>query len=43
MNADVGIADDGFLQNASDAQVAQAVLDWKAMGIDTVRVFAKWD
>lgn len=38
----VGIADDGEMLKGSDAQVNEIAQRWKAMGVDTVRIFARW-
>jgi hypothetical protein len=38
----VGIADDGVLLGGSDAEISADVAKWQSMGVDTVRVFARW-
>jgi hypothetical protein len=39
---DVGIADDRVLFEGSDAEAFQAVVEYRALGIDTVRIHARW-
>lgn len=41
-NLDVGIADDRVLLDGSDGEVQDAVDAWKLLGIDTVRIQARW-
>lgn len=38
----IGVADDGILVEGSNQQVDTAIAQWKAAGVDTVRVFARW-
>jgi beta-glucosidase/6-phospho-beta-glucosidase/beta-galactosidase len=40
---ETGIADDAAVLEASDpARAAQTVADWRAIGVDNVRLFAQW-
>jgi hypothetical protein len=39
---DVGIADDRVLQEGTPEEALAAVLAWKALGIDSVRIQARW-
>ena len=39
---DTGIADDRVLLGGTDSQALGAVIAWKALGIDTVRIQARW-
>lgn len=39
---EVGMADDRVLLNGSDAEVSSTVSAWKSMGVDSVRIFARW-
>jgi hypothetical protein len=42
-NLEVGIADDAaVLENPDPARAAQTVAEWRAAGIDNVRLFAQW-
>ena len=40
--AEVGIADDGAIMHASDLEAFANVTEWKKIGIDTVRIHARW-
>jgi hypothetical protein len=39
---DVGIADDRVLFDGSELEAVQAVNEYKALGVDTVRIHARW-
>jgi hypothetical protein len=39
---DVGIADDRVLVHGTDAEASAAVAEWSALGVDVVRVHARW-
>ena len=42
-NLEVGIADDAaVLENPDPAEAARTVADWRALGVDDVRLFAQW-
>jgi hypothetical protein len=42
-NLETGIADDAAVLEAHDpARAAQTVADWRAIGVDNVRLFAQW-
>lgn len=40
---DVGIADDRLLLSGTDAEAAGAVREWRAAGVDVVRIHARWN
>jgi hypothetical protein len=39
---EVGMADDRILLKGTDAQVTSAISDWKGLGVNSVRIFARW-
>jgi hypothetical protein len=39
---DVGMADDGVLMHGSDLEALAAVFEWRELGIDVVRIHARW-
>jgi hypothetical protein len=39
---DVGIADDRVLLHGSDADAGAAVAEWRSLGVDVVRIHARW-
>jgi hypothetical protein len=39
---EVGIADDRVLLDGTDAEVATAVAEWRALGVDVARIQARW-
>jgi hypothetical protein len=39
---EVGIADDRIMLNGSDTQINNTVVQWQSMGVESVRIFARW-
>ena len=39
---DIGISDDRVLVEGSDAEVVDAVNEWRTIGVDVVRIHARW-
>jgi hypothetical protein len=40
---EVGMSDDRIMLKGSDAQIVTTVAQWQSMGVDSVRIFARWE